>query len=80
MVGTDLSAIDAPECPPQFAYLLAWWGELSATRSAGLAGPAPISYLEVEAWARLTGRAPSIRQVGLLRAIDNAYLRSVADG
>ena len=71
---------EAPPCPHQLAYLLDWWSELAATRPIGFNGGLPITYAEISSWAGLTGRRPVPREVGLLRAIDNAFLRTMKDG
>lgn len=71
---------DAEPPPAQLGYLLVWWGELSAARAPGMAGPAPIGYGEIESWSRLTGRRLRPWEVDVLRRVDDAFLRSVSDG
>lgn len=39
-----------------------------------MAGANPISYLEIDAWARLTGCAPSPWEVSVLRRMDAATM------
>jgi hypothetical protein len=51
--------------------VLGWFGELAARRTAGLS-PNPISYVEIEAWARLTGRRPRPFEVHLITKLDDA--------
>ena len=76
--------LDGPGCARELLYLLEWFGELSAARGAGVAGPNPISFAEIAAWARLTGADPSPAEVQILRRIDAAFLaaltRSVSHG
>lgn len=43
-----------------------------------MAGANPISYLEIYAWARLTGCAPSPWEVSVLRRMDAASMASNA--
>jgi hypothetical protein len=76
--GLDVGDI-APDYPSTFAYLFEWWGELSACRPVGFGGPGAISYLEIEAWARLTDRAPSPYEVALIRALDNIFLKVLSE-
>lgn len=78
--GLPPPEFDESPCPPELAYLLAWWAELTAARQGGFSGANPISYSEIEAWSRLSCVALSHWEVALLRRIDVAFVRSVADG
>lgn len=51
-----------------------WFLELSATRSWHASGPNPISFAEIDAWARLMRWPVEPRHVSLLRALDEAWL------
>jgi hypothetical protein len=37
--------------------------------------PSPITYSEIDAWARLTKTRPSAREISIIRRIDDAMLR-----
>lgn len=64
-----------PELPEPASHLMAWFYDLSATRSVGMALN-PISYTEIEAWARLTGNKPAPWEVSAIRQLDAAFLQS----
>jgi hypothetical protein len=64
------------EIPPDLVYLWSWFTELSSTRGGGW-GPSPITYMEIKAWAELTGNCPDVWEVSVLKAMDNKYLEMV---
>ena len=53
------------------------FGELSATRTTGFAGPNPITYAEIEAWARLNRWPLQPHHVAVIRALDDAFIEHV---
>jgi len=59
--------------PPALAHVWAWFCELSGARGAGMYSLAPITFQDIEAWARLTGHRPSPAEVGLLRQLDDVF-------
>lgn len=65
--------------PDYLAYLWAWFWELSSRRKSGMGGPEPISYADIAHWAALTCSDPTPQEVGVLVAIDMAYLAAIAD-
>ncbi|MGA0608827.1 phage tail assembly chaperone [Caldimonas sp. KR1-144] len=71
--------LDGPGIDPGLAYLTEWWRELDEARAEGFNGLQPLSYAEIEAWARLTGRSPSVDEVTTLQRIDRAYRRMYAE-
>lgn len=64
------------EMPIAAAHVWRWFTELSNARSCGMAAN-PISFVEIESWARLTGRSPTAQDVWLLSKIDTLW-RTVA--
>lgn len=66
--------LQGPELPASLTYLWGWFLELHETRSGNGFGPNPFTYAEIDAWARLTGRALAPWEVGGLRALDRAWL------
>lgn len=66
--------LDGPPLPEGFEYL--WWHycELHAVRSYSQVSPNAISYVEMEAWARVTGRRLAEWEFGMLRTMDMAWL------
>lgn len=64
----------APDIDPSLVYLWNWFAELCGGRSWAGSGPGPLSYLEIEAWARLTKRAITSFEVQCIKALDKIYL------
>ena len=64
--------------PELAGYLMEWVYQLHQSRSMGMAMN-PISYMEIEAWSRLTRNRPQPWEVTALKAIDTAYLISIND-
>jgi hypothetical protein len=56
--------------PEPLEYLLGWFRELARTRRPGMAGIEPLGYVDVDAWARLTGRTPTPEEVEALLSLD----------
>lgn len=72
--------LDGPPAPRALAYLWGWFIELSAARGRnGFGGLNALSYQELDAWARLSGIAPTPFEVGVLRRLDQAFLTVHAD-
>lgn len=69
---TAIATLDGPPIPDAVAYLWGWYAELAAGRGEGLAGAAPITYADIEAWARLLDRRPSPHEVSALLELDRA--------
>jgi len=79
--GAAVPELDNPVAiPVELAYLFAWFTELSAARGSGGFGANPISYAEIDAWARLTGTAPTPFEISVIRLLDGALLRNLSDG
>jgi hypothetical protein len=69
--------LEGPEVPVELAYVMRWFWELSRWRGHTGFGPAPISPHDIEAWARLTGIAPTMFELDVLRRLDDAFLTTV---
>jgi hypothetical protein len=59
-------------------YLLEWFGDLSSARRSGANGPDPIGFSDIEAWSRLTGTIVRREELIILRQMDAAWCRAVA--
>lgn len=74
---------DVPQEPPfpeGLRYLWRWYQSLSLGRgSSGFGGPNPLSFLEVAAWAQLTGVQIDRWELEIIKSIDVMYLASFAD-
>jgi hypothetical protein len=55
-----------------------WFADLSRRRSNGGLAPNPVSFSEIDAWARLTGTAPTPWEVSVLTRLDDALLSKPA--
>lgn len=68
---------DDPAPPEGAEHVLRWFWALDSARSCGFA-PNPISFSEIEAWAKLTGADPLPWEVRAIKAMDMAYLNELA--
>lgn len=68
-----------PGIPDALAPAWGWFCELSAARSGGGAGPNPLAYSEIKAWAELTRRTLAPRDVEVIVRLDAALLRTWAE-
>lgn len=55
-------------------HIWGWFIQLSARRGGGF-GPAPLSYQEVDAWARLMGLDPTPWEIQQIMTIDDIQLK-----
>lgn len=60
-------------CPPPMAYVWHWFRELHGRRQYGMTAQ-PLTYSEVDAWARLRSTAPTPDEVATLMALDDVYM------
>ncbi len=65
---------DAPKLPPEGAYLWHYWLELHRARTGSGFAVNPLSYSEIEAWARLTDQAVTPWETRVIRAIDDTFM------
>lgn len=65
------------QIPAGGELLWKWFMVLHKTRQAGMAGPQPISFTEMQSYARLTNQHIEPRHVAILIAMDQAYLETV---
>lgn len=76
--STKQKIIRNPKVPDAAAHLWGWFWQLSDARPEGFSSARPLSFSEIAAWAGLTGSAPRPWEVEALKAMDRAYLASVA--
>ncbi|SKA26297.1 phage tail assembly chaperone [Consotaella salsifontis] len=65
-----------PRVPEAGRLLWRWFGELHDARGYGMTGPNPISFAEIEAWARLRRLPLQPHHVEILRAMDAAWIEA----
>jgi hypothetical protein len=71
--------VNPHELPWAAKHVWAWFGELHATRTWNFSSPNAFAWSELDAWARLSGNAPRLWELRLLREIDRAYLQVYAE-
>lgn len=68
--ASAIKLLHGPECPEPLEYLLAWSRELSRSRTVGFHGVNGLTYQDIDAWARFSGRTPSPMEVEALFVLD----------
>jgi len=75
-----LRSKEAPRLPDAGQALWKAFTALSAARGFHQYGPNPISFTEIEAWARLTRTPLQPHHVEIIRALDVVFLEHFAPG
>jgi len=70
----EAKAPTVPRIPAGGDLLFRWFVDLHQSRTYHAAGPNPISYAEILAYAQLARWPIEPRHVGILRALDRTYL------
>ncbi len=65
---------DQPELPESAVHVWDWFLDLNSGRTASMAGLNAISYLEIQAWADMTGEQLARWEVVAIKALDRAFL------
>lgn len=73
-LGVSLPEDVAPDVPENGEYLWAWFQELSSGRGNNGFGVLPLSWADMDAWARLTGNQPEPWETAILRNMDDTFL------
>jgi len=74
----QVSADEVPDVPWPVAHVWEWFvAELSPRRSSSGFGANPLSFADIEAWARLTGRRPTSFEARLLMQLDDAMVHAL---
>jgi hypothetical protein len=63
---------EQPECPEELEYLVEWSYRLHGRSGSGMGGIAPLSYVNLDAWARLMGYELTATEVDALIDLDAA--------
>lgn len=74
-LGQDPDSV-GPKTPPpvELGYVFAMFVELSAARGSTGFGPETLSFVEIDAWSRLTGTSLEPWEVRLIRDLDHVWL------
>lgn len=73
--GEEPDELHGPGMPDIVSHIWEWFQELHASRTAGA-----ISYSEIRAWAKLTGRDPTPTEIMIIKELDFQYLTQLQDG
>lgn len=65
---------DAPRLPEGCEALWTWFNELHGSRGSNGFGPSRISFVDIDAWQRVTGLRLAPWELDAIRRADNAYL------
>jgi len=76
--GRRPQELDVQDPPLEGLYLWEWFWDLHQGRQAGMSGPASISWLDIQAWARLNLVELEPWELQAIRAMDTAYLRAAS--
>ena len=68
----------APHLPAGCEYLWSDFMDMHSTRQFRDSGPAPISFLDIDAWQRVNGVALQPWQLNAIRRADAEFLRATA--
>lgn len=69
---------EEPDLPQCLGYIWNWYQELNRTSGGGF-GPAPISWQEIDCWARRTKVEPTVWELKLIIKLDSAHLKYLAE-
>lgn len=68
----------APSLPESTAYIWLWFIDLASARQCGMSVN-PISYTEILSWSQLKRITPAEWEIEAIKAIDAAFLASIAE-
>jgi hypothetical protein len=69
-----LKALTPPTYNDALEYLAEWSSDLASGRQVGMNGPVPLSWLDLYAWAQLTGHQLTEREARALLSLDRVRL------
>jgi hypothetical protein len=69
--------LEPVDIPYALLYLWGWFCELSNGRQYSEAGAMPLTYSEMDAWARLTGNDPTAWEITVIKKLDREYLTEI---
>jgi len=65
-----IDQLEGPPFPDELAYLWEWFVELDRARGSTGFAMSPIGFVDIQAWASLTGRRPYPEEVHALLQLD----------
>lgn len=70
---------DQPELPAELEELWREFTDLHSSRGAGLAGPLPITFADIDVYQRVTGTPLKQWEIEAIRRADRAFFESCAE-
>jgi hypothetical protein len=67
-----------PELPMCAEHVWHWWWELNARRPPGFESLTPFSFSEINHWISLTGKRVTVREIGWLTQMDDAWMHAIS--
>lgn len=74
LASRRINEANAPPFPEALLYLHTWIYALHGRSGVGMNGFAPLSYVTIDAWSRLTGARPDAEDVDALIRLDAVLL------
>jgi len=74
--GKTPQALIGPQFPTLVSHIWSAFVSLSSARTAGMSGPNPITYPDIQAWLTLTNQVLSPRDIEAIKLLDSTYLRT----
>lgn len=78
-VRRNLAKGGRPQIPPGGELLWRWFTDLAATRRWTMAGPEPITFAEIDAYACVSGWPIEPRHAAIIRAMDEAFVKHAVE-
>ena len=73
-MGKHPAALDHEPLPDAAADAWGLWCDITAGRTQNGMGVAPLSWVDLDAWARMRGHKPTFTELELIRTIDRAFV------
>lgn len=66
-----------PQLPLELGYLWGWYCELANARTSNGFGANPITWVDMCAWAAMTGNKPEPWEIRAIMRLDGAFLKAM---
>jgi hypothetical protein len=78
-LGRPVPELEGPACPPSLQPIWLLFLDLSGSRTMHAAGPNPITWPDLQAWAAMTGDSLSGMELAAIRALDRVFLHAAGE-
>lgn len=80
-MAAELEAeLDCPPFPSEVGHIWTAWRRIRVRKAGGFNGPAPIEWVDIDAFCRRSGQHLTSTEIEMLETIDDAYLAACAAG